>query len=396
MYFQRNLVAITGTIYPNLVSRDWPGLTHLIRLGLPGFSLDLRLNTPQTTFLLSPFHIRFLSVLFGRLALHHLSLSPNGKTGVLSYTPYSLEEQVVAGYLQSLEWVPCATIKLDAQDNPYIGSMLHTASDLRRCEVPGGVREEAIIRAWRLFKRLLYYSIEGEKLFTGFAILPGFRPLDYYRKHLAGLLLYHEDHRTSLEEGLPALKQFLLNANGRTTFLALYNGQIIGLLRLTRGTHRQLTSAKSWRAALPLTTISARGRIIFWVPLRGRYKQQIPLAVLEYRHGHLHIPLFQDIFWQELGRHLHESCPGCWSSDKLANLKTLLEIVRRSGHGAILLVGLTPEQLDSAECPLENQVFLQQPVPLEAKWLEHLAGLAKSDGALIFNNRLEACISAPA
>jgi hypothetical protein len=390
MYFQKNLLEITGTIYPNLVSRDWEGLTHLIRLEWPGSMLDLRLHTPQSTFFLSPFHIRFLSILFGRLALHHLSLSPEGKTGFVSYTPYSLEEQVVAGYLQSLEWVPCATIKLDAQDNPYIGSMLHSSSDLRRCEMPGGVREEAIIRAWRLFKRLLYYSIEGEKLFTGFAILPGFRSLEYYRKRLPGLLMYHEDHRTSLEEGLPALKQFLLNANGRTTFLALYNGEIIGLLRLTRGTQRQLTSAKSWRAALPLTTISARGRVIFWVPLRGRHKQQIPLAVLEYRHGHLHIPLFQDIFWQELERHLSESCPSCWGSEKLTNLKALLEMMRHSGHGAILLVGLEKEQLASPVCPLENQVFLQQPVPLEPRWVQHLAGLAKSDGALIFNDHLEA------
>jgi hypothetical protein len=390
MYFQKNLVEITGTIYPNLVFREWEGLAHLIRLQLPGRTLDLRLHTPQATFFLSPFHIRFLSILFGRLVLHHLSLTPEGKTSLLSYTPYSLEEQVVAGYLQSLEWVPCATIKLDAQDNPYIGSMLHSTSDLRRCEIPGGVREEALIRAWRLFKRLLYYSIEGEKLYTGFAILPGFRPLEYYRKRLPGLLFYHEDHRTSLEEGLPALKQFLLNANGRTMFLALYNGQIIGLLHLTQGTHRQLTSVQAWRAVMPLTTISSRGRVIFWVPLRGRQKQQIPLAVLEYRHGHLHIPLFQDIFWQELGRHLSDSCPGCMGPERLLNLKILLEMVQHSGHGAIFLVGLEKEQLDSPACPLENQVFLNQPVPLEARWLQHLAGLAKSDGALIFNDRLEA------
>ncbi len=390
MYFQRNLIEITGTIYPNLVSRDWEGLAHIVRLTLAGRSMDLRLHTPQSTFFLSPFHIRFLSILFGRLALHHLSLSPEGKPGLISYTPYSLEEQVVAGYLQSLEWVPCATIKLDAQDNPYIGSMLHTASDLRRCEMPGGVREEALIRAWRLFKRLLYYSIEGERLFTGFAILPGFRPLEYYRKKLPSLLLYREDNRISLEEGLPALRQFLLNADGRTTFLALYNGQIIGLLHLTQGTHRQLTSPQAWRAVMPLTTITQRGRVIFWVPLRGRQKPQIPLTILEYRHGHLHIPLFQDIFWQELGRHLSESCPGCGRPDRLANLKSLLEMVRQSGHGAILLVGLRPEQLSDPACPLENQVFLSQPVPLEPRWLQHLAGLAKSDGALIFNDRLEA------
>jgi hypothetical protein len=390
MYFQKNLIEIGGAIYPNLVSREWHGLAHLIRFRLPEGSLDLRLHTPQTTFLLSPFHIRFLSILFGRLVLHHLSLSPEGKTSLLAYTPYSLEEQVVAGYLQSLEWAPCATIKLDAQDNPYIGSMLHTSSDLRRCEMPGGLREEAVIRAWRLFKRLLYYSIEREKLFTGFAILPAFRPLEYYRRRLSGLLLYRENHRISLEEGLPALKQFLLNANGRNTFLALYNGQIIGLLHLTQGAHRQLTSVKAWRSVLPLTTISSRGRVMFWAPLRGRHKEQIPLTLLEYRYGHLHIPLFQDIFWQELGRHLNDSCPGCRGSENLVHLKKLLEMVRHSSHGAIFLVGLTPEQLTDAPCSLENQVFLNQPIPLEPRWLQHLAGLAKSDGALVFNDRLEA------
>ena len=81
---------------------------------------------------------------------------------------------MVADYLQSLTQAPCATIKLDAQDNPYIGSMLHSAADLRRCGMLDKEREEAIIRAWRLFKRLLYYSVEGERLFTGFAILPNY------------------------------------------------------------------------------------------------------------------------------------------------------------------------------------------------------------------------------
>ena len=131
MYFQRHLVEVKGTIYPNLVAREWEGLSHVIRLDLAGMSLDLRLHTLQTTFLLSPFHIRFLSILFGRLVLHHLSLTPGGRSEAFLFTPYSLEEQVVAGYLQSLEWAPCATIKLDAQDNPYIGSMLHSSSDLQ-------------------------------------------------------------------------------------------------------------------------------------------------------------------------------------------------------------------------------------------------------------------------
>ena len=90
-----------------------------------------------------------LSILFGRLALHHLTLTPEGKKGLTSFTPYSLEEQVVAGYLRSLEWAPCATIKLDAQDNPYIGSMLHRAADLKRCEMPGGA--DVVVEATGLF-----------------------------------------------------------------------------------------------------------------------------------------------------------------------------------------------------------------------------------------------------
>lgn len=391
LHFQKNLIEIKGTIFPNLVSREWEGLSHVIRLEMAGRSLDLRLRTPQTTYLLSPFHIRFLSILFGRLVLHQLSFTPQGREGVLPFTPYSLEEQVVAGYLHSLEGAPCATIKLDAQDNPYIGSMLHTAADLRRCEMPGGVREEAVVRAWRLFKRLLYYSVEGERLFTGFAILAAARPLDYYRRRWPGLLLYQEANHASLDEGLQSIKQFLLNANGRTTFLALYRGRIVGLLQLTQGTHRQLTTVDAWRSVLPLATISYRGRISFWLSLKGRHNPRIPLSVLEYRHGHLHIPLFQDIFWQELERQLREVCPACPYPDVHLRLKNLLMMMRRSGRGGILLMGLSPSQLEAADAPIENQVHLAQPVPLTERWLEHLLGLAKSDGALIFNDRLEAC-----
>ena len=36
-------------------------------------------------------------------------------------------------------------------------------------------------------------------------------------------------------------------------------------------------------------------------------------------------------------------------------------------------------------------MHLAQPVPLHERWLQHLLGLAKSDGALIFNDLLEAC-----
>jgi hypothetical protein len=391
MYFQRHLVEVKGTIYPNLVAREWEGLSHVIRLDLAGVILDLRLHTLQTTFLLSPFHIRFLSMLFGRLALHHLSLTPEGRGGLSPFTPYSLEEQVVAGYLQSLEWAPCATIKLDAQDNPYIGSMIHSSSDLRRCEMPGSVREEAIIRAWRLFKRLLYYSVEGARLFTGFAILSPTRPLEHYRKRWPSLLLFHEDNFTSLDLGLPALKQFLLNADGRTTFLAIYAGHIVGLLQLTQGGQLQLTSTKAWRSVLPLATISHRGRVSFWIALRGRKNQRIPLSLLEYRHGHLHIPLFQDVFWQELERQLKEVCPDIQAAAAGLRLKALLELLRRDAHGGIFLIGLTQEQLADPDIPIENQVHLAQPVPLYERWQRHLLGLSKSDGAVIFNDRLEAC-----
>ncbi len=393
MYFQRHLVEVQGYIYPNLVAREWEGLSHVIRLKLAGSVLDLRLHTLQTTFLLSPFHIRFLSMILGRLVLHHLSLTPTGQERLFPFIPYSLEEQVVAGYLQSLAWAPCATIKLDGQDNPYIGSMLHSSADLRRCEMPGSVPEEAVVRAWRLFKRLLYYSVEGERLFTGFAFLNAARPLEYYRGRWPSLVLYHEDNYTSLDQGLQALKQFLLNADGRTTFLAVHGGRIVGLLHLegALGAHRQLTTAAAWRSVLWLATISHRGQVSLWTALRGRKHQRIPLSVLEYRHGHLHIPLFQDVFWQELERELKEVCPGIHAAAATHRLKTLLEMVRRDGHGAILLAGLTRKQLSSRKIPIDNQVRLAQPVPLHERYLPHLLGLAKSDGAVIFDDRLEAC-----
>jgi len=300
---------------------------------------------------------------------------------------------VVAGYLQSLALAPCATIKLDAQDNPYIGSMLHSSADLRRCEMPGSGQEEAVVRAWRLFKRLLYYSVEGERLYTGFAFLNAARPLEYYRGRWPSLVLYHEDNYTSLHQGLQALKQFLLNADGRSTFLAVHGGRIVGLLHLApaQGANRQLTSAAAWRSVLWLATISHRGGVSFWIALRGRKNRRIPLSVLEYRHGHLHIPLFQDVFWQELERELKEVCPGIHAAAAGSHLKVLLEMLRRDGHGAILLVGLTREQLSDPKFPIDNQVRLAQPVPLHERWLPHLLGLAKSDGAVIFDDHLEAC-----
>ena len=315
---------VRGVIYPNLTENEHV-IYHVIRLELADFQFFFRLRTTQTAFLLSPFHCRFLSMLFGRLVIMHLSLSGREEEGMYPFTPYSLEEQVVADYLQSLTQAPCATIKLDAQDNPYIGSMLYTAADLRRCGMLDKGREEAIIRAWRLFKRLLYYSVEGERLFTGFAIFTNYRPLYYYRQRWPSLLWFHEANYTSLDQGLQGLRQFLLNADGRATFLAMYSGQIVGLLKHVQGSQRQLATAAAWRGVLPLATISSRGRISFWVALKGRNNRRIRLSVLEYRQGHLHIPLFQDIFWQELERQLQRSVPAasrpgpcpvsrrCWS-----------------------------------------------------------------------------------
>jgi hypothetical protein len=387
LHFREQDLQVTGAIHPNLPGQA-EGLNHVISLKLAGQPCTFRLTTPQT-YVLSPFHLRFLSMLFGRLVLQHLVFPLDATQGFPLFTPYSLEEQVVAGYLQSLMWAPCATIKLDAQDTPYIGSMLHSERQLKRCEMPGSRQEEALIRAWRLFKRLLYYSIEGGPLFTGFAFIPPALPRKIYQKRWPSLLFYREDSRPSLDEGVEALKQYLLHANGRNTFLALQGGSLIGLLHLSRGSHRQLASLRAWNSALPLTSISSRGRVSFWVPLRGRHSPQIPLIVLEYRHGHLRIPLFQDIFWLELGRHAGMVCPHLDRSDWLLRLKRLLALVRRAGHGAIFLLGLTEEQTTSPET-LESQIFLENPVPLSERWLPHVFGLAKSDGAVLLNGRLEA------
>jgi len=389
-YLQRNLMEVRGVIYPNLTENE-NTIYHVIRLELAEFQFYFRLRTAQTAFLLSPFHCRFLSMLFGRLVIMHLSLAARETEGIYPFTPYSLEEHVVADYLQSLTQAPCATIKLDAQDNPYIGSMLYTAADLRRCGMLEKGREEAIIQAWRLFKRLLYYSVEGERLFTGFALLTNYRPLEHYRRRWPSLLWFHEANHVRLDQGLQALRQFLLNANGRSTFLATHGGQIVGLLRLIQGTQRQLTTAAAWRAVLPLATISSRGRVSFWLALKGRKNPRIRLSLLEYRQGHLHIPLFQDFFWQELERQLKEVCPDCRLPLPMPHLKALLEMVRHSGHGAIFLLGLSQSRLDDPHTPIESQVRLAWPVPLTEAWLEHVAGLAKSDGAVILNYRLETC-----
>jgi len=396
MHFQQYLIQARGLIYPNL--QEGKALSHLIRLELGGITMALRLRTSQSAFLLSPFHCRFLSVLFSRLLVHYLSLTFEGqaltfegKKSFVPFTPYSLEEQVVAGYLQSLYWAPCAAIKLDANDNPYLESMLPRERELRRCEMPGSFGEEGVVRYYRMFKSLLYYSVEGERLSTGFAFLTISRPLDYYRDHLASLLMYHPFDHASLDEGLQGFRQFLLTADGSSTFLAMYESKIVGLLELTRGTHRHLATLKAWRSILYLATVSSRGRISFVIPLKGRKSPLILFSILEYRHGHLHIPLFQDAFWDDLEKQLTEVCPGIHLPEAMLQLKELLYMLRRSGHGSIFLIGLTDSQLEAPDTPLENQVRLAHPVPLQERWLSHFLGLAKSDGALIFNNRLEAC-----
>ncbi|MDD5642267.1 MAG: hypothetical protein PHX53_11505, partial [Syntrophales bacterium] len=96
------------------------------------------------------------------------------------------------------------------------------------------------------------------------------------------------------------------------------------------------------------------------------------------------------IFWQELERQVKEVCPGT-RSPEIARLKSLLTLVRHAGIGSIILLGLSGAQLEAADTPIENQVRLAQPVPLQERWLRHLTGLSKSDGALLFNDHLEAC-----
>ena len=212
MHFQQHAIEARGFIYPNLPEEK--ALLHLIRFEMGGVTTALRLRTPQSAFLLSPFHCRFLSVLFRRLLVHYLTMTFERKGSFFPFTPYSLEEQVVAGYLQSLYWSPCATIKLDADDNPYLGSMLPRKRDPWRWEMPGSTGEEVAVRYYRMFKNLLYYSVEGERLFTGFAFLTIYRPLDFYQDHLSSLLMYQPSDHISLEEGLEGFRQFLLTADG--------------------------------------------------------------------------------------------------------------------------------------------------------------------------------------
>lgn len=389
VHTRRHRLVISGTLFPNQEDSSSGSLFHLIRFQL-GDEVDyFKLSTHQSSFLLSPFHCRFISILFGLAWFYVLAVHTGAvQQDFLAFAPYSLEEQVIARYLQSLVWIPCATVKLDAQDTPYIGTRLYTTADLKRCEIPGSSAEEAIIRGLRLFKRLLYYTIEGERIFTGFAFLPPDKPLAEQQKRWPNLFLYHEPQRPLLTEGLEAIKQLLLNADGRNTFLAAHQNRIVGVLHLPEGTQRQLITVKSWRDSVPLATITRRGRFNFWLALKGRHNNRIPLSLLEYRHGRLQIPLFQDVFWQELERQLRSLTAEEGQTQIIEQLRTLFRGMRANARGGILLCGLSAAKLQEPFVPIENEVRLAQPVPLDRRWSAILLGLAKPDGAVILNEKL--------
>jgi hypothetical protein len=386
---RRHRLLISGNLFPNQEDPSTGSLCHLIRLELGHEVLYFKLSTSQSSFLLSPFHCRFISILFGLSWFYALAVQIGAvQQDFLAFAPYSLEEQVIARYLQSLVWIPCATVQLDAQDNPYIGTRLYTAADLKRCETPGSSAEESIIRGLRLFKRLLHYTIEGERIFTGFAFLPPHKSLAEQQRRWPNLLLYHETHQVVLNEGIEPIKQLLLNADGRTTFLAVYQDRLVGVLHLPEGIQRQLTTVRSWRDSLPLATISRRGRFNFWLALKGRHHNRIPLSLLEYRHGRLQIPLFQDVFWQELERQLQSICPDCPYPEVLQQFKQLLNGLRLSARGSIILVGLSAAKLQEPYVPVENEVRLAQPTPLQPQWSAIILGLAQPDGAVLINEKL--------
>ena len=243
---------INGSLFPNQEDTSTGSLYHLIKIQLGHEIIYFRLSTSQSSFLLSPFHCRFISILFGLTWFYALAVQTGAvQQDFLAFAPYSLEEQVIARYLQSLVWIPCATVKLDTQDNPYIATRLYTPADLKRCEIPGRSAEESIIRGLRLFKRLLHFSIEGERIFTGFAFLPAHKSLEEQQRRWPDLLLYHETHQALLNEGIEPIKQLLLNADGRTTFLSVYRDRLVGVLHLPESTQWQLTTVRSWRESLP-------------------------------------------------------------------------------------------------------------------------------------------------
>ncbi len=387
---RRHQLLINGNLFPNQEDTSTGLLYHLIKIQLGREIIYFRLSTSQSSFLLSPFHCRFISILFGLTWFYALAVQTGAvQQDFLAFAPYSLEEQVIARYLQSLVWIPCATVKLDTQDNPYIGTRLYTPADLKRCEIPGSSAEESIIRGLRLFKRLLHFTIEGERIFTGFAFLRPHKSLEEQQRRWPNLLLYHETHQVLLNEGIEPIKQLLLNADGRTTFLSVYQDRLVGVLHLPEGTQRQLITVRSWRDSLPLATISRRGRFNFWLALKGRHSARIPLSLLEYRHGRLQIPLFQEVFWQELERQLPGICPDCQYPVVLQQLKQLIQGLRSYARGSILLLGLAAAKFQEPYIPVENEVRLAEPIPLQPRWSAIILGLAKPDGAVIINEKLQ-------
>jgi DNA integrity scanning protein DisA with diadenylate cyclase activity len=112
------------------------------------------------------------------------------------------------------------------------------------------------------------------------------------------------------------------------------------------------------------------------------------LSLLEYRHGRLQIPLFQDVFWQELERQLRSICPEGNHAEAVQQLRTLFRGLQVNARGGIVLVGLSAANLQEPFVPIENEVRLAQPTPLDKRWSAILLGLAKPDGAVIMNDKL--------
>ena len=53
------------------------------------------------------------------------------------------------------------------------------------------------------------------------------------------------------------------------------------------------------------------------------------------------------------------------------------------------MIGLTVAKFQEPYIPVENEVKLAQPIPLQPQWRAIILGLAKPDGAVIINEKLE-------
>jgi hypothetical protein len=62
---RRHQLVISGTLYPNQEGPATGTLYHLIRFKLGDEIIYFKLSTSQSSFLLSPLHCRFISILFG-------------------------------------------------------------------------------------------------------------------------------------------------------------------------------------------------------------------------------------------------------------------------------------------------------------------------------------------